>query len=250
MFFQRLIAALRTRSQSALVIELAVLTLGVFLAFQVDRWYESYREHQLVAEYVARLERDLQADINTLASIGESTELRIRSIDLLTASISDPGVVDEDPTAFIVALEQSIYRFQLVVSDATYQELLSTGQMMLLPADTRGLLYEYYGHNSNFRQFKPAIDAIQAQSFDRFAGIVTPELFSDYLMDPFRSEKTTYTKEEARAAAKRFWQNREAIDWLGRLKQTQMQIGLQSEWTRNLARSLIEHLEGLRAPTS
>ena len=245
MFFQTLIAALRNRSWSTLFLELVVLTVGIFFAFQVDRWYESYRESKLVSEYVTRLVDDLNADIVVLANIKGSSEHRAASIDLLATSVTNPGVVDEDPTRFVIALEQAIYRFQLVVADATYQELLNTGHMTLLPPDTRALLYAYYGHNSQFLQFTPAIDAVQAQAFDRFAGILTPELFSPYLLSPQQSEKRSYTVEEARAAAERFWLNKRAIAWLGRLKQVQMQIGLQSEWSRDLAQSLVEHLENL-----
>ena len=249
MIFQRLIKALRSRSWSTLLLELLVLTLSVFLAFQVDRWYEAYRENQLVTDYLTRLVDDLQADIDALAGVKESSDLRAGSIDLLARSLTNPDVVDEDPTLFIIALEQAIYRFQLVVTDATYQELLSTGHMSLLPSETRALLYAYYGHNAQFSQFDPAINTIQAQAFDRFAGIVTPELFSPFLLNPLKSERRTYTKEEARAAAARFWRNERAVAWLGRLRQTQMQIGLQSEWTRGIALSLIDHLDELRSPT-
>ena len=242
---QRLTAALKAQAWGALTLEMVVLTLGIFLAFQVDRWYESYRDGQLVSEYVTRLKGNLQSDIDILDDIVRTSTLRESNVDLLARSLTDPSVVDDAPTQFVIALEQATYRFQLVAADATYQELLSTGHMMLLPAATRGLLYEYYGHHSAYRQFDPAIDAVQAQAFERFAGIIPSDLFSARLLSPAEQQDREYTQAEARAAAERFWQNDRAIAWLGRLKQTQIQIGLQSEVTRDLAMSLVDHLEGL-----
>ena len=244
---QRLLQAVREQSWGTLFIELVVLTLGVFLGFQVDRWYEEYREQQLADGYVVRLIADVKQDIETIGGVDQSAELRLDAVDLLAESLSNPGVVDKDPNRFIFSLEQAVYRFQLQPSVATYNELVSTGHMNYLPPQTRQALYDYHALISNFDQFKPTIDGVQNESFKRFAGILTPDLFSLQITLPSEPTLRQYTVAEARTAAERFWANEAAVAWLGRLKQAQLTMLRQNQFTLKEAQDLLDHLQSLGA---
>ena len=241
--FERLVQALRRRSLSTFFMELLVLTLGVFLGFQVDRWYENYRDSQTVDVYLDRLISDVEEDISVLNDVKVSSAVRLEAVNLLVASLSDAELVEQDPTAFVIALEQATYRFQMVARDATFQELVSTGLMTLLPEKTRGALYEYYAHISSYAQFKPTIDMIQAQSFERFAGVLTPDLYNDAIIDVSAGLQRSYTQAQAQAAAERFWAKPEAIEWLGRMKQAQIQMGFTAEMTLERAETVLGHLK-------
>ena len=80
--FERLVQALRRRSLSTFLMELLVLTLGVFLGFQVDRWYENYRDSQTVDVYLDRLISDVEEDISVLNDVKVSSAVRLEATPL------------------------------------------------------------------------------------------------------------------------------------------------------------------------
>ena len=73
--------------------------------------------------------------------------------------------------------------------------------MTYLQPETRQALYSYHDHIANFAQFKPTIDGVQDESFKRFAGILTPDLFSIQITLYGNPREREYTVVEAREAA-------------------------------------------------
>ena len=61
MILRRLAHNLREQNWTAILVEFALLVLGVFLGIQAANWNEARREHALEAEYIARLQRDFGA---------------------------------------------------------------------------------------------------------------------------------------------------------------------------------------------
>lgn len=242
----RLAGNLSTGRYRILLLELVIVALGVLIGFQVDRWYEGVRDEQRAQEYLQRLLANLESDIERSRRARELAQDRLDITDLLVESLSDDSVIADDPTWYVMGLEQAIYRFNLVTNDATYQELLSTGDMALFAASTRDGLYQYYGDIAEAGQFFGMTEYIQEESFKRFAGILTPELVEPGLMNPDCCLRDRpYTLAEAMAAADRLRNSPAAIQWLGRLRMAHLQSTRQASGFELAAQELHERLSAL-----
>ena len=54
----RVVAAIRARDWGGIVIELAVVTLGVLLAFQIDQWAQDWRHSRDERQFLVRMWRE------------------------------------------------------------------------------------------------------------------------------------------------------------------------------------------------
>jgi len=141
-------------------------------------------------------------------------------------------------------LQQANMRFIPIPNDGTYEELLSTGNMALLPLDLRRQLRDYYSQIEMFSQFYGGYEAMQMEALRRFAGILPPENFgvlSRVIEDP----GVRYSDQQALEAASRLRANQAAIDWLHRMGELKVQERDLSERYLNSARALLNTVEQL-----
>jgi len=233
---QRITQALREGRYKILLLELIVVAIGLFLGFQIDRLYEQYRDDQLAEQYIQRLTLDINADLDLLARVLRAANFRIFATETIYNSIEDSDVPIKDPNLYIRSLEQATYRFDLISENSTYTELISTGELNLLPISIRTILHSYYGLLARREQFDAAADFVQDQSYQRFAGILLPEHIEGAMTN---NPDFIVTEEDALAAAQRFRENQAAIEWIPRLMAHH--IGAIGE-----AESLIEQAEGVK----
>ncbi len=144
MILRRLVSALRQQSWLTLVLELVVVVVGIFLGLQVDSWNEARKDRVLEQEYVASLKADFQADIEELDEAIALAEYRAQLGRLLISTI-DKGRVEGDPNEFIWAVFSSILLNYPSYTRATYNDLLSTGNLQLLQdANMKAAVAGYY----------------------------------------------------------------------------------------------------------
>ncbi|PCJ22484.1 MAG: hypothetical protein COA96_14235 [SAR86 cluster bacterium] len=212
---QRISLFLRTGQLHLLFLEFIVVAVGLFFGFQLDRWYEQRQDTQKIEQYVHRLLADIDVDLSVLERVLDSANYRLRATDMLFDSIDDLTIPGKNPTEYMIAFEQSIYRYNLVTQNATYTELVNTGDMALLPVSIRNGLYEYYGDLAQKSQFNSMRDNVQQESYSRFSGMLLPHQIERGMK---RDATVRFSIDEAMAAAKRFRSRQEAIDWIPRLR--------------------------------
>ena len=144
MILRRLREHLRRENWFAIILDLVVVVVGIFLAFQVDRWYESQRT-----------KAELSAHLESLAEdFAENEELLVRAI----------GVTDKEIEAAIALREEtrrdepalSVSELNQLFSDISrlptfeavglaYQNLVNSGELAALPSsDLKKELAEFY----------------------------------------------------------------------------------------------------------
>jgi hypothetical protein len=144
MILRRLVSALRQQSWLTLVLELVVVVVGIFLGLQVDSWNEARKDRVLEQQYVASLKADFQADIEELDEAIALAENRAQLGRLLISTI-DKGRVEGDPNEFIWAVFSSSLLNYPSYTQATYNDLLSTGNLQLLQdANMKAAVAGYY----------------------------------------------------------------------------------------------------------
>jgi len=141
---RRLAAALRELRGAQVVLELVLLIAGILIALAVDGWIDDRRAVQLEREYLERLERDLERNV---AILDEYVEFEQRqTADGVLAYRALRGVSGIERERVAQALSNLANRRTLRLLRATYQDLLSTGNLSLIRdqalRDTIVRLYE------------------------------------------------------------------------------------------------------------
>jgi hypothetical protein len=131
MILRRINTNFRRQDWTAVVVELVIVVLGVFIGIQVSNWNQERADAQLGKDYVKRLTRDLEenrdgvrAEIAYYSAVLDS----VRKTDALLRS------TDPDPRTLVV----NAYRASEILYNppvrATWDQIVSSGHLGLLPA--------------------------------------------------------------------------------------------------------------------
>jgi hypothetical protein len=144
MIFRRLAGHLRSGNSFTVILELVVVVVGLFLAFQLDRWYESQRNRS-----------DLQAHLVSLAEDFTDNETRLvlaisEGKQEMEAAITLRSEIRKDsPDLSIAELNELISQTSLLPAfsavDLAYRDLISDGTLADLPRSyLKNELAEFY----------------------------------------------------------------------------------------------------------
>lgn len=139
-----------------MILDLSVVVMGILIAFSVDRWQQSRQEATAEATYLEALSEDLRADTTALGymiGMHEGRLSAVATVQDLTRGIR-PVPEIEGRLAWILNNAGWVTSFES--SDATYRDLVSTGQLSLLhDAAFKGDLIRYHERISFYSQFEP-----------------------------------------------------------------------------------------------
>lgn len=96
MILHRIAHHLKRQQWTAVLIELVILILGVFLGFQVTDWANERANRAAEARHLEEISEDLRADAAVFEEIRTSTEMRISGIDYIlgeTRGVTRPSRV-------------------------------------------------------------------------------------------------------------------------------------------------------------
>lgn len=154
MIIRRMFSAIRTQDWSTLMIELAVVVIGIFLGLQVDAWNEARREAARETAYLQRL----IADIDQMLSGHEAHVARARSgLDALFVTFGALRSCELEPDA-VAPFEESLLNHQglerLEVVRSTYDEMVASGALARLDdAALKDKISEVYSEAVAAQQF-------------------------------------------------------------------------------------------------
>ena len=138
----RLVNPLKSAKWGALGLELVVVVVGLYLAFQVDRWTENWKASRKEAVYLAQLHEELAAvDARTTETGREYRETMDRSNEVLSLLMQPvgSGPLSDDQCQVIGRLSIFLWRPVTVVS---VEEMISNGMLSeLRDAELRSQLF-------------------------------------------------------------------------------------------------------------
>jgi hypothetical protein len=144
MILRRLAGHLRHDNWFTIILELVVVVVGLFLAFQLDRWYESQRsKSDLQAHLVSLTEDFTENETRLTTAISEGMQEMEAAITLRTEIRKDV------PDLSVAELNQLISQTSLLPAfnavDLAYRNLISDGTLADLPSsDLKKELAEFY----------------------------------------------------------------------------------------------------------
>jgi len=192
--------------------EIFLVVIGILIALQVNNWNEMRAERNLEQRYLQRLVEDLGTDIENLHLSIRSTDSRKARAEFLLNVTQNHELIKENPTYFIKSVEYGGYTNNPVISDHTFEEIKSSGNLAIIQnEEIRTALSVYYSNRYNRDQFDFIRQDFQLQYLNRQKGILSPE--QQIAMGSF-SVSETYNEAEAKEVLHRMRDTPEFIDLL------------------------------------
>ena len=94
MILRRIGNHLKQQQWTAVVIELGIVVLGVFLGFQVTDWANERADRTAETRHLEEIAEDLREDVAVFDQVRTATEMRIGGIDYIlgeTRGVNRPG---------------------------------------------------------------------------------------------------------------------------------------------------------------
>ncbi|MGJ8680463.1 DUF6090 family protein [Paraglaciecola sp.] len=132
----------------AVFIDLAIVVVGVFIGIQVSNWNQTLAGEHQAKVLLNRLSADVKNDQDALKSeLDYQVVVRKYAINAINALNGDSSVNDEQ---FVIGAYQASQINGAWTNRATYNEMLSTGQINLIKSDhLKGLIFGYYSTDFN-----------------------------------------------------------------------------------------------------
>ena len=120
--------------------------VGVVVALAADGWREDLLDRRSERDYLARLAADLELGRTQLERQHRRHQRVLDTSRRLIASLEEIGVPDSLLLDGFQQVARSGFNATVLVHDATYRELTTTGQLMIIQdAAFRQRLLDYYG---------------------------------------------------------------------------------------------------------
>lgn len=232
-------------------VEIIVVVVGLFMAFQLDRWWEQRGDREQEQLYIQRLVNEVETDIEAISYAVELAEVRQGFAELLMRVGQDPVAADDKPVQFLAAVSQAAFTFTPSLVSHTFDDLRSTGNMDLIrSAEVKEALFGYYSFDEAQRQFISLNQKIEFRYFELSAGILDHEQYSLvqdnwFVVTPNdlpRLEKETVDQEAFRQAVERLRSRPETLSWLQRVHGLQRELILMNSIRLSRAEALLESL--------
>lgn len=178
MILRRLSQSLKEQNWTAISIEFVLLVLGVYLGIQVANWNAARAEDVKAQAYLARIQVNLQADVQ---SIGRREAFWRQVIEHGKGAVryAETGeLVQGSAWKTVLAFYQASQLWQWVTSDSTYQEMRSGGELGLIRDQRlRDALSQYYLENGSGTAY---LFMLQPE-YRRLVRGLTPSVVADHI---------------------------------------------------------------------
>ncbi len=154
-----------------ILVEAAAIVASILLAFAIDAWWETRREDDLATSYIDRLKTDIEVDLDAY----EVTVEWSAAMDTSSMYILDI-YRGKDPTSetydlFIYHMFRATWNMRGRTSSETYEDLVSTGNLGLLPIRLRNEIGNYYSEKTYYDERVESYSEIASHGFWRVPDI-------------------------------------------------------------------------------
>lgn len=157
----------RLFSWKSAIAEILILIVGILAALAVDRWAEERRDAVTAGEYITRLKNDVEVDLQAYSE----TVVWSRSIDNSAVFVLDVyrgrDLNSEEFDLMMLHIFRASWGSKGRTTTTTYDDLVSTGNIALLPVGVRNAITEYYGIKSSYERRIAEFEATARQGYWR-----------------------------------------------------------------------------------
>lgn len=151
------------RRTSRLLGEFMLVVVGVLAALAVDEWRGSLADRERGRQYLSRLAGDLDRTYAAITTVDARYDDIVRNGRATLAVLRGEADFPHDTTSFVLSAYIPTRSFEPQVSRATYDDLVSTGNLDLIrPHALRDSIMGYY-ENVEFTLFPTDFDLDRAE---------------------------------------------------------------------------------------
>lgn len=150
------------------VVDVFVIILSITISFAFDNFKEDSSRKASEQIYLKALLADISSDVNELKEIIGSTEDVVSKANWLLTQTDKHGEINMD--TFATAIKNVMQRPNFTSKDATFADLTSSGNMLLLEdINLKALLFEYH-------RLYESVRAVEIAERETVNAIVSPYL--------------------------------------------------------------------------
>jgi hypothetical protein len=147
MILSNLATGLKQRDWGTVAVEVLIVVVGIFIGLQVDDWNQARIDRADIAEYMERVQGDLNRDTDFFAFLANKASAKREALATLKKIIARNRPSDEDPESIFGLLSDSVpmgFEFP-EVQTVTFLDLRSSGKLTRIEdAELRRQLSFYY----------------------------------------------------------------------------------------------------------
>ena len=239
---QRLGSALRERDWAGVLIELAIVMVGVFLGIEATNWNQARQDRAQEKRYYAQIVVDLRRDVETLQDSQRLSRDHDAAAETLIHAMDDGIPARMTASDFASSVQLAGFLYIPSPTRRTYDELISTGNLRLLrDGEAKDAIAAYYEAFAELRQWDVLLRQQQADYWSASAGIVPRRV----LQAPFADADLRVSPAEAQEILKRARMTPRLRDLLVGMAAHQARVRRDSIQLEAQARALINKLQPL-----
>ena len=125
--------------------EILLVMIGILLALQVNNWNQTNSDKRIANDYVSNLLTELNSDLDYFDQLIANNEKQKTYIDEILIALNSEKVINLEEEDLILKLSESMNPTDFFPKTATYQDLVSSGKMILIkPLDLRQKVITHY----------------------------------------------------------------------------------------------------------
>ncbi|OGT60806.1 MAG: hypothetical protein A3E01_19685 [Gammaproteobacteria bacterium RIFCSPHIGHO2_12_FULL_63_22] len=132
MIVRRIVEHLKNQHWTSVLIELAIVVLGVFIGLQVDNWNQARGERAAETGYLSGLREDVDYSTDKLQTLIANMERQQVAREKLHAFATDPGMELDPAVRDQLVLHALFLLPQIDISEVTLETLKSSGRLPLI----------------------------------------------------------------------------------------------------------------------
>ncbi len=221
--------------------EILLVVIGILIALQVNNWNNDRKDRIQEKKFLSRLSADLETDLQNISSAIFHNNDRMQRARFLLETIDHPQLAEDSSNYFIQSIEYAGYTNLPVISDHTFEEIISSGKLSLIRnEDIRREVQKYYSWTFNRAQYNFIREDTQLAYLHSRIGILSPD--QQISMGSFRN-RTHFSPTEARQAYTRMLNKPDFLNLLPAVIQGQLRSSETFEDIRGLATDLKKRIE-------
>lgn len=171
--FRRITDHLKAHQWLAVVVDLLIVIVGVFIGIEAANWNTSRQDRQEERRYYGQIIVDLDSDLKALEDAGRFARANDLAGEFVLASLIDDAVARRRPGRFASSIVYAGYLYFPRSSRQTYDELISTGNLGLLrDYELKRAISQYYALADTLRQWDALVRQQQVEYMSQTAGLL------------------------------------------------------------------------------
>ncbi len=236
---------LKAQQWSAVLIDLAIVIVGVFIAIEVANWNSARQDRQEERRYYRQLLIDLRTDVAAFTEGKKRADRYDDAAQLVIDRLNGNAPPQVSRGRMATAIHYAGFIYIPPASRGTYDELISTGNLRLLRnSSLKSQIARYYGVFDENRQWDPLVRNQQSDYWAETAGVLPRPV----LRAAIRHREPTISQDEDRA----IWQAARSrprlpsmlIGMAGHQERIRRDSEQHSERATKLIADIEHHLEG------